>query len=955
MKFKLVGIVAGTVMFLALFPETGLLAQDKISFSNDIQPILAKNCYQCHGAAEQEADLRLDQEESAKDSAIVPGKPNESELLERILSDDEDLRMPPEGKPLPKEAIDKIRKWIEQGAEFTGHWAYQPIQNPAPPKVKDSAWVTNEIDQFILSKLEKHNLKPATPASKIALIRRAYYDLIGLPPTPEQVDQFVKNSSPNAYEKVVDELLQSPHYGEKWGRHWLDLVRYAETNGYERDSKKEMIWKYRDYVIRAFNEDKPYDRFIWEQIAGDELSDKTADSVIATGMMRLGIWDDEPADRELAKYDYLDDIVRTTGESFLGLTVGCARCHDHKIDPISQKDYYSMVAFFANLTPHGAGKANLVPVASPGDKAEFEKLKQAKQEKESQLIEQIEEIEKRFLKALAEKHPEIKVANAKTGKAKSGTILADARTSTQTWEYTLEKPEDHWFQIAFDDSKWKKGPGGFGTKGTPGSVVRTVWDQKDIWMRIDFRLTEIPDRLYLNIHHDEDAEVYLNGKQIASFQKYITEYKNVDVTAAAGDVLQTGKNTLAVHCRQTGGGQYIDVGLSGQFGDESIAGLAKKYGAKLLGEQTFQKWNSLQKELIQSQATKLQSKSELAMAVAERGSSKTWILGRGSPQNKGDEVSIAFPEVLNPPDVAEPARQPDSQTSGRRLELAKWMTSKSNPMTARVAVNRIWQFHFGRGLVRTSSDFGFQGSPPTHPDLLDWLATRFVQSGWKIKSLHKLIMMSSTYRMASDPNSKAYAVDPINDMFWRFDMRRLSAEEVRDSILAVSGNLNLKLYGPEVYPPLPAEVLATASRPGAAWGRSSKEDENRRTIYVHVKRSLRPPMLANFDVPDADTPCAVRMTTTVPTQALGMLNSKFMNEQAKILAERLKAKYPEDLDQQIRMAIRLTTGREPQAEEIQKDKDFIQTMITKEKLQPEVAMQNYALLILNTNEFFYLD
>lgn len=936
-------------------------AQEKIDYSRQIKPLFARKCFQCHGAAEQEAGLRLDQQESATspldsdEIAIVPGKPLESELLARIETDDEDLRMPPEGKPLSPEEIETVKKWIAQGAEYKGHWAFQPIKRPEVPKVKNGDWTKNPIDYFVLQRLEKKNLSPAKPAGQVALIRRAYYDLTGLPPTPQQVAEFVADKSPNAFEKVVDQLLESPQYGERWARHWLDLVRYAETNGYERDSRKELIWKYRDYVIRSFNEDKSYDRFLVEQLAGDEVADKTGDSITATGIYRLGIWDDEPADRELARYDYLDDIVRTTGESVLGMTIGCARCHDHKIDPISQKDYYSMLAFFADISPHGAGKANHVPISTAADKKTFAAKVAAKKKLEEKLASEIGKLEAAFLRHLSVKYPNLKVDSSKKRGPKDGVILADSRKKPQVWRYSVKRPADHWFQIAFDDSKWKKGPGGFGTKGTPGSVVRTAWNQRDIWMRIDFGLTEIPAKLMMSLHHDEDVDVYLNGKKIFSEKGYITDYKSVDVTAASLEVLQTGKNVLALHCRQTGGGQYVDVGLQGDFGASPTIVLAQKYGKEVLGEDVMAEWNRLRQQLTQSQAQKLELKSELAMAVAERGNQKTWILGRGNPSMKGDEVTSAFPSILNPPVATIPARKEGQASSGKRTVLANWIVSQDNPMTSRVAVNRIWQNHFGRGLVRTSSDFGFQGMPPTHPLLLDWLATEFMKSGWQVKKFHKLIMMSATYQMSSAMNQKAYSMDPTNDLLWRFDMRRLSAEEIRDSILSVSGTLNLKMFGPSIYPPLPKEVLATASRPNAAWGNSSPEDAARRTIYVHVKRSLRPPMLANFDVPDTDSPCAVRMITTVPTQALGMLNSKFLNEQAELFAKRLREKHPDDLSGQISLAIQLTTGRIPSAKEIGDDLDFVKKLMQEGKLSQKAAMQNYALMILNTNEFFYLD
>lgn len=936
-------------------------AQETIDFSSDVQPILARRCFQCHGAGEQEGGLRLDQRASAvalleSDShAVVPGQPDQSELLKRIMSTDPDLRMPPEGKPLTEDEVKALRAWIAEGAEWGSHWGFTADQNVQPPAVRDQKWVQSPIDAFVLHRLETAGLQPAQPADGVALIRRAYYDLTGLPPSPDQVNAFLKDQSPDAFAKVVDQLLASPQYGEKWARHWLDLVRYADTNGYERDSRKDLIWKYRDYVIRAFNSDKPYDRFILEQLAGDELPDRTGDSITATGFYRLGIWDDEPADRELARYDYLDDILRTTGESFLGMTIGCARCHDHKIDPVAQKDYYSMLAFFADVSPHGGGGANHVPISTAADRAAFEKMVAAKKAREKDLADQILAIESDFLARLKKAHPELELKPARKPGAANGVVLADSRKDGQVWEYTIERPADHWFEIAFDDSKWKKGPGGFGTKGTPGSVVRTEWRTRDIWLRKDFRLEEIPGKLTLHIHHDEDAEVYLNGKQIASFRHYVGNYLTKDVTGAALDLLQTGRNTIAVHCRQTGGGQYIDVGLTGDFSQTGTIVLARKFGREVLGEQALSKWMMLRSDLTKSQAQNPEFRTEMAMAVAERGRNRMWILGRGSPAMKGKEVDPAFPGILSPPAADIPEGYGTGQTTGRRRRLAEWIASPANPMTARVMANRIWQHHFGRGLVRTTSDFGFQGQVPTHPKLLDWLAHEFTRQGWSMKSLHRAIMLSSSYQMSSEFNEVASQKDPTNNLFWRYNMRRLTAEEIRDSILSVSGELNLHMFGPGIYPPLPQEVLATSSRPGGAWGNSPPREAARRTIYIHVKRSLRPPMLAGFDVPDTDTPCAVRMQTTVPTQALGMLNSRFLNNQAQLFAKRLQETYPDDMAARIRLAIHLTAGRMADDQEVQDDAEFIAALQKEEGLDAESALQQYALMMLNTNEFVYLD
>ena len=960
--------------------------QQGVDFAREIQPIFARRCYKCHGPNVQEGGLQLSSRKAALaeldsgDRAVVPGDVEASGILARVRSQDESDRMPPEGKPLSPEQTARIQQWIKAGASWANHWAFEALRRPAVPKPKNAAWVRNPIDAFVLDRLEAAGLTPAPPADRVVLLRRAYYDLIGLPPTPAQVDAFLADKSPKAYEHVVDRLLKSPQYGEKWARHWLDLVRYAETNGYERDSRKDLIWKYRDYVIRAFNQDKPYDRFVLEQLAGDELPDKTGDSVTATGFYRLGIWDDEPANRPLARYDYLDDILRTTGETFLGMTIGCARCHDHKIDPVAQKDYYSMLSFFSDISPHGKGNANHVRISAESDRPAFEKRVAERRRREQSLAEQIAAVESDFLTRLAKKHPDLKIRPGKSstppeesaasgeelgasGEQRGGqrggqrgvVVLADSIKSGNEWEYTTDKPADDWFEIAFDDGNWKKSQGGFGARGTPGAVVRTQWRSRDVWLRKDFGLTEIPAGLVLNIHHDEDAQVYLNGKQIATFTGYVTDYKRVDVSAASLDVLQTGRNTLAIHCRQTGGGQYIDAGLIADFSVPPTVGLVGKYGMEIIGREKLERWRQLRRELTQSQSEKLEPKTEFVMAVAERGRNKTWILGRGLPAMQGDEVGPAFPQILDPPAADVPAQYATGQTSGKRRVLAQWVASGDNPVTSRVIVNRIWQHHFGRGIVRTTSDFGFQGAPPSHPDLLDWLATEFVSEGWRMKAFHKLIMMSATYQMSSRNNLAALAKDPANDLFWRFNMRRLTAEELRDSILAVSGALNPKMYGTSIYPPLPPEVLATASRPDAAWGRSSDEESARRTIYVHVKRSLRPPMLANFDSPNTDSACAVRMSTTVPTQALGMLNSKFMSDQAAKLAARLQREHPDDIKAQVARAIRLTAGRRPQEDEVRGDVAYVDQIIAKENLSPSAALRHYCLLILNTNEFVYLD
>jgi hypothetical protein len=702
-------------------------------FRSQVQPILKARCLKCHGGeAKIKGNFRLDSREGMLRGgdlgpAVRLDRPEESLLLQAIRY--EDLEMPPSGK-LPSAEVDVLTRWVMEGlvwpanerkkseparaiaardsqsrAPAVAGWAYHEVARPPVPPVQNHAWVCGPIDAFVLARLEAEGLEPAHPADKVALIRRVTYDLTGLPPTPKEVDDFCSDQSSNAYERLVDRLLASPRYGEAWGRHWLDLVRYAETNGYERDSAKPFAWRYRDYVIDAFNHDKPYDRFLHEQLAGDEIDRDSAQALIATGFYRLGIWDDEPADKPLARYDVLDGIVSTTGQVFLGITINCARCHDHKKDPIPQRDYYRLLAFFGDVT-------------------------------------------------------------------------------------------------------------------------------------------------------DQD-----------------------------------GRNI-----RRAGNNPSIEV-----------------------------------------------------MSVRERGQGPMHVLLRGNPSLLGPRVEPGVPAILGDPQK--------TFTAGRRKRraLAEWLTHRRNPMTARVLVNRLWQFHFGRGIVPTPNDFGHLGEAASHPELLDWLAAELMENGWGIKHMHRLILLSNAYRMSSRATAEQLANDPGNRSFGRFPMRRLAAEEVRDSILMVSGTLNNKAGGPSVYPPIPREVLAGQSIPGNGWPVSSPTESARRSVYIHVKRSLQVPLLAAHDAADTDSSCPVRYTTTVPAQSLGLLNGQFANEQAERFAARVRRERPGDLAEQIRWINRLTTSLEPPALEVARDLDWIKALEADLHLSEHAALTQYCLLSLNASAFLYID
>jgi len=801
-------------------------------FETEIRPILQKHCAKCHTGEKPKGGLSLMSRAALlaggdTGPAISVEKPDESLLLSAINY--RDYEMPPSGK-LPQPEIDLLTRWVRLGAPWTpgepaalpekphdaapavtaetkAFWAFQPVRRPPVPAVSDPAWSENPIDAFVHAKLAEAGLRPNPPADKVTLLRRATYDLLGLPPSPAEVAEFVADESPDAWERLIDRLLASPHYGEKWGRHWLDLVRYAETNSYERDGIKPNAWRYRDYVIQSLNADKPYDQFVREQLAGDELPERTHETLIATGYYRLGIWDDEPVDPEQALYDDLDDILATTSQVFLGLTVNCARCHDHKLDPIPQRDYYRLLAFFNGLNRFG--------------------------------VRSQESVEKFSLRSIA-------------------------------------APEEEQKQAA-----------------------------------------EIAA-------HKQRVEE--NAKQIAAIEAIVRD-------------------------------DFVPVEVE-EFRDERARiDILKKRVPRLLSQEKFDEYLKLMKqrdELRRFRPTAL----DMALCVTEVGPKPrdTHVLVRGNPHVRGDKVEPGFPEVLSPPEpVIIPAAE-KAETSGRRLALAKWLTSPENPLFARVMVNRVWQYHFGRGLVRSPNDFGLQGTPPTHPELLDWLASEFVAGGWRLKTLHRQIMLSRAYRMSSQGRADALARDAENDLLWRFEMRRLTAEEVRDSILAVNGSLNLdKMFGPSMYPIIPQEVLAGQSRPGAGWGSSSPQERNRRSIYIHVKRSLMTPIIASFDGPEPDFSCPVRFASTQPTQALGMLNSTFINEEARVFADYVRKHAGNDPAEQVRLCLMRTLQREPTETDIRRGLALMDSLAQEHKVPPADTLRYFCLVALNLNEFLYLD
>jgi hypothetical protein len=938
-------------------------------FETKVRPILAENCFQCHGEKKHRGDLRLDSlaaalEGGGRGPALVPGHPEKSLLIKAIGHQDKDLKMPQDNK-LSREQVDVLTEWVKMGAPWPGpdkvaaaprkgdfvisdkdraHWSLQPVTRPAIPVVKKTDWVKNPIDAFILARLEEKGLSPNPPASRQELLRRVTYDLTGLPPTPGEVEKFLADTSQDAYERLVDHLLESPRCGEKWARHWLDLVRYAETNSFERDNPKPHVWRYRDYVIRAFNSDKPYDLFLKEQLAGDELGRSDGDALIATGFYRLGLWDDEPSDSVLARYDGLDDIVATTGQVMLGLTFDCARCHNHKIDPIAQKDYYRLLAFFHNINHfRNGGPTDEAPIfTSPAEAKAYQEQAAALDRKRNEAQAEITKIETEFR------------------------ALHSRTKGNQAIGFDLDD-----LHYKFYRNSWTKLPD-FSTlkHEDAGKLPRNLFDLSPRTRNEAFGFVFdgtliVPEtgKYTFYLDSDDGSRLTVDGKAVITYDGIhdMGEVRKATIELSKGRLpikLEYFQNVFRYGLYVAWSGPDFERRLLSTPEQQVLIDFSRTIrleGPALLGQEKYAAYQKLKKQLdtLKKQAPA----ADRALCVTEAGPAppETFVLVRGNPHVKGEKVTPGFPSVFNLPDPVIPAPKPGTRSSGRRLVLANWIASRDNPLTARVMVNRLWQHHFGRGIVRSPSDFGLHGSRPTHPELLDWLASEFVDRGWSMRAMHRLILTSNAYRMSSRGNEKALAADPVNDLFWRFDMRRLSAEEIRDSILAVSGNVNLKMFGPSVHPEIPREVLAGQSMPGRGWPVSLPDEQNRRSVYVHVKRSLLLPILESFDLAETDRTTPVRFSTTQPTQALGMLNGDFLNKQARVFAGRLRTEARSDVGAQVRLALALATSRAPTEAEIQRGMRFIEALRMQDGASPDVALDMFCLLVLNLNEFVYLD
>jgi Protein of unknown function (DUF1553)/Protein of unknown function (DUF1549) len=700
-------------------------------------------------------------------------------------------------------------------------WAYRTPTRPALPAVKDPTWVRNPIDAFVLARLEASNLTPAAPADRVTLIRRLTFDLTGLPPTPAEIDAFVRDPRPDAYERLVERLLASPQYGEHWATYWLDLVRFAESNGFKSDEPRPLAWRYRDYVIAAFNRDKPYDRFVREQLAGDELYPDDADALVATGFCRHFPDESNAVNLEERRQDILNDITDTTGSVFLGLTVGCARCHDHKFDPILQSDYYRLQAFFAAFQPAE------VPV---GDHAALERFRREE-------------------RAWEEETAELRKKMA-----------------------ALEEP------------------------------VRKQFEAR--------RKVRFPREYQAMYELPPDKRSPLE-QQIAAMVA-----RQVEMT-----------------------------------GDEV---------AKSMKPDVRERWQQLGKEMASVAHSRPRMPEAMVLTDVGPAAPPTHLLRRGDWRHKDREILPGYPSAIEDCDASLPDPSPGSRTTGRRSVLAQWLTRPDNPLTARVIVNRLWQHHFGRGVVAAPSDFGVQGEPPTHPELLDWLACELVERGWSLKAIHRLMVTSTTYRQGTALSAAALATDPENRLLWRMNRRRLEGETLRDALLAVSGVLNPKAGGPSVYPELPEEMGGAKKKAG--WPVSVEPAErNRRSVYVFLKRNQRYPLFSVFDAPDSNETCACRFISTSAPQALMLLNSKLSLDVADTFAGRVLREAGSRPEPVVAHAYRLALGRSPSEEERRTLLAFLDRETSLHRTsQPEerafrTAVANLCHALLNLNEFLYVD
>ena len=950
-----------------------LYAQNPPDYAREIQPVLERNCYSCHGEKLQSAGLRLDQKQSAL-AKLVPGKAAESEIYRRVVGVGNLARMPM-GGALPAAQIALIKAWIDGGANWSDtvissapkkkHWAFIPPVRPALPVVASAKWARNPIDRFVLAKLDAESLTPSPEADRAKLLRRVSLDLIGLPPTPEETEAFLKDKSPQAYEKQVDRLLASPHYGEKWARHWLDGARYADSDGYEKD-KPRFVWFYRDWVINAFNRNLPYSEFIVDQLAGDLLPNATQDQRVATGYLRNSMINEEGGvDPEQFRMEAMYDRMDAIGKGMLGVTIQCAQCHNHKYDPLQQEEYYRLFAFLNNSNEATAA------VYTPEQQMKIAGLLRRVREIESGLQHRTPDWETRMATweaSVANNQPEWQVVRPEvddisTGGQRyilqdDGSLLAQGYAPTKhtvklTAKTSLANITAFRLELLTDPNLPLGGPGR-SIKGTGAlsefrveAAPAAKPDAKPEPVKIsrataDINLPETPlEAMFFDKSNKTRVtgpiEYAIDGKDETAWGfdagPGLRNQPRKAVFTAEKPIANAGETVLTFYLKQNAGGWNSDDNQNNNLGRirlsvtnapdavadplpagvREILGIPKAQRSPAQVQTLFGYWRTTVAQWKDENDTiaalwKQHPEGSSQLVLNERGKVReTHQLIRGDFLNPGKLVTGGVPSFLNPLPAGAPVN---------RLTFARWIVARDAPTTARAFVNRLWQAYFGIGIVETSEDFGTQSSPPSHPELLDWLAVEFMDRNWDVKAMQRLIVTSATYRQSSNVTPELLARDPYNRLLARGPRFRVDAEIVRDIALSASGLLNEKIGGPSVYPPAPAFLFQPPTSYGPkVWNNSTDNEQYRRAIYTFRFRSVPYPMLQTFDSPTGDSSCVRRARSNTPLQALTTLNEPLFIESARALARKTLSDGGSTDAQRLNYAMRRVLARAPSAEE----------------------------------------
>lgn len=1117
---------------MAVWPATkNLVAAEPVNFEAQIRPLLVKHCGTCHGPSEQKSGLRLDAKHAAFKGGdggpvIAAGKSGESELLRRVATADLDERMPPEGSGLTKSEIELLRRWIDAGASWPetdydreaakdkrlDHWSFQPLRDFSDIKFDRDSLVdrARAVDSFVTAKLAEHQLQPSPKADRRTLIRRLYFDMLGLPPSPEEVADFVATKDPRAFERLIEKLLDSPRYGERWAQHWLDVVRYADTHGFEVNTPRENAWPYRDYVIRAFNEDKPYDRFVREQLAGDAFEEDAATGfLVAAAVLLPGQIGKDEESKRLARQDSLDEMIVGTSATFLGLTIGCARCHDHKFDPITARDYYALQAFFAGVRygdrpiQDAAQKQRLAAASKLGDRindleSELLKFEPLTFTGRTLVIDEEDNERVTFLKK--PNGPGNNPAGNDRGyrdDAGSADRVGNLSRGRYTWWNNVPGQDvltyhpgiagqfrlwlswgAHGSGVHTRDARYVLDDDGDLTTTAdqievakidqyyPAGITQGTTEKKPLWSGLTnvgivtlnesskllvrggetgtgitadvIVLQETAAAVTSNVATPSAAELQHSPALLPQLRAPVNAQRNIErfqpvaakflrfttletidnnkhqpcidelevyetspsvgnialaslgtVATSSGNYSETGKHQL----RHVNDGKYSNdrSWISNQYGggwvqlefpaitriDRVVWGrdrtskfkdrLPTKY--RIETSQDGKQWTTVaqhddrvvmgtpydsKRTLLNNRASEssddpsaliaeleklTKQKTELETVQTVYGGQfgtpeQTFVLRRGDPEQRVKEIFPAVPALFD--DAAISRKTPEQ---GRRVRLAEWIASPDNPLTARVMVNRIWQYHFGRGLVATPSDFGLNGTRPSHPELLDWLAHEFIASGWSVKHVHRLILLSETWQQSSFVDPGAATIDGDNKWLWRFSSRRLEGEAIRDCMLAVTGELNLKTGGPG--------FNFFKTRGGLSGFPAVEEfsrEEMRRMIYSHKIRMERVPVFGAFDCPDAGQATPRRTQSTTAIQALNLFNSPFVADRAVKLADRIEQERPAGGKNQVERAFQLSLGRMPTAVELSESK----------RVADKYGLATLCRVLFNSSEFLFI-